>query len=100
MKEKICLIIILILLLCVLLLCGGCGKFSGKSYENTDITKEQVGGGYFTQVKTWGGIGTKYFCIMYANDTKVLYFVVYDGYSFGITPLYNTDGTLQIYEEE
>ena len=22
-----------------------------------------------------------------------------DGYKFGITPLYNTDGTLQVYEE-
>ena len=37
--------------------------------------------------------------IVYANDTKVKYFVKWTGYQFGITPLYNADGTLQIYEE-
>lgn len=36
---------------------------------------------------------------MYANDTKVKYFVRQYGYEFGISPLYNADGTLQIYEE-
>lgn len=30
---------------------------------------------------------------------KVKYFVEDGSYSFSITPLYNTDGTLQVYEE-
>ena len=37
---------------------------------------------------------------VYANDTKVMYFIVSGSSTFGITPLYNTNGTLQIYEGE
>ena len=45
----------------------------------------------------WGSIPT---CrIVYANDTKVKYFVFFDEYKGGISPLYNSDGTLQVYEE-
>lgn len=37
--------------------------------------------------------------MVYANDTKVKYLMVNTGYAIGITPLYNADGTLQLYEE-
>lgn len=38
--------------------------------------------------------------IVYANDTGVEYMIVQIYRRFGITPLYNADGTLKIYEEE
>lgn len=34
-----------------------------------------------------------------AKDTKVKYFIAKSGYKFGITPLYNADGTVQVYGE-
>lgn len=37
--------------------------------------------------------------ISHAKDTKVKYLIIVSGYKFGITPLYNADGTLQVYEE-
>ena len=52
------------------------------------------GNGYFTVIVKWSE-----YQIVYANDTKVKYFIKESNYHFGITPLYNADGTLQIYEE-
>lgn len=91
--------ILALLLICVILIFSlvGCGK----SYqEATNLNERGVGKGYFTTVKQWGG-GGGYDCyIVYANDTKVMYFIMGDSYTSGITPLYNADGTLQIYNEE
>jgi hypothetical protein len=49
---------------------------------------------------SWGGMGVNSYMIVYANDTKVMYYI--DAYSIagGMTPLYNADGTLQIYDGE
>ena len=49
-------------------------------------------GGYFTLLTEWNG-GS----IVYANDTKVKYLVTLGDGRSGITPLYNADGTLQVY---
>ena len=38
--------------------------------------------------------------IVYANDTKVKYLILSGGNRYGITPLYNSDGTLQVYSDE
>ena len=73
-----------------------------RSYEeasNTDYTFHPFSDGYFITVKEWdGGANYAFERIVYAYDTRVMYYV----YSFndkgGITPLYNADGTLQIYE--
>ena len=94
MKKK--LIALLIMCLFTLSLVG-----CGQSYQNATKTHEEtIGQGYFTTVEQWGG-GTDYdYSIVYANDTKVMYFIVNGGSTFGITPLHNTDGTLQIYEGE
>jgi hypothetical protein len=91
--------ILALLLICVILIFSlvGCGK----SYrEATAPNETDVGKGYFTTVKYWGGGGGIDYYIVYANDTKVMYFLVSGGYTSGITPLYNADGTLQIYNEE
>ena len=38
--------------------------------------------------------------MVYAKDTHVKYMIVIGHYRAAITPLYNADGTLQIYEGE
>ena len=55
--------------------------------------------GYFTAINKWRDWNSRY-CIVYANDTKVKYFIAYSAKKFGITPLYNADGTLQVYDGE
>lgn len=59
--------------------------------------EESIGGGYFTVITSWGEANSYY--IVYAKDTKVKYLVKRTGYQFGITPLYNAYGTLQVYED-
>lgn len=49
-------------------------------------------------ISKWGDAVSTYY-IIYANDTKVKYFVKWHSSQWGITALYNADGTLQIYEE-
>ena len=55
-------------------------------------------GGYFTLLTKWEDAKGWYY-VVYANDTKVKYLVTYGDSSSGITPLYNADGTLQVYGE-
>lgn len=38
--------------------------------------------------------------VLYDKNTKVMYFVKYTGYQFGITPIYNSDGTVKLYDGE
>lgn len=92
MKNKL----IALLIICLLLLSlVGCSK----SYqESTKPKNDYMGEGYFTTVEEWGGGANYNYSIVYANDTKVMYFIVMGGSAFGITPLYNADGTLQIYD--
>lgn len=54
-------------------------------------------GSYFVVVEEWWEDGKNY-SIVYAADTKVMYLVVDGSYRFGITELYNDDGTVRIYE--
>ena len=90
--------IISLMLVIVILICGLCG--CGRSYSEAQILEDSQSWGheYFTMIKAWYDSDHSYY-IVYANDTKVLYFVSDGGYGSGITPLYNADGTLQVYEE-
>ena len=36
--------------------------------------------------------------VLYDKNTKVMYFVIWSGYQFGITPIYNSDGTVKLYD--
>lgn len=38
--------------------------------------------------------------ILYDKNTKVMYFVKWSNYQFGITPIYNSDGTVKLYDGE
>ena len=85
----------IIAVLCICLLLTGCGT----SYEDAENGLITIGGGYFTQIKKWDENGA-FYRIVYANDTKVKYLIWKEGYRGGITPLYNTDGSLQVYKGE
>ena len=77
----------------------GCGTTYQEATRQTEGNASgDFGNGYFTEITSWSDACNNYI-IVYANDTKVKYFTVVTGYEFGITPLYNADGTLQIYEE-
>lgn len=93
MRKKFLAIILSSMLV---LSCVGCGT-TYQEATNTSNSSDSFAKGYFTVITEWGGTPT--YRIVYANDTKVKYFVLFDGYRGGISPLYNADGTLQIYEE-
>ena len=89
----------LALLLAIILCLGLCG--CGNSYsEATHKGDEMFAKGYFTIIKEWGSTADVTYRLMYANDTKVIYFYMNSGYGKDITPMYNADGTLQIYGGE
>lgn len=69
-----------------------------KSFSESVIVDNEIAGGYFTEIQEWRADDFNY-KIVYANDSKVKYLVVTCGYRYGITPLYNADGSLQLYEE-
>lgn len=95
MKKKIA----LVLVLCVMttMLCS-CSSSYDEPYTNSD---SNFGNGYFTVIRWWdGGIDFPTEYILYANDTGVMYYAFRTSHAGGITPLYNVDGTLQIYEGE
>lgn len=77
-------------------------NFSSTSYDEAKTSDMYAfSNGYFTVIKEWdGGVNFPLEQIVYANDTGVMYYVFLGDNSGGITPLYNADGTLQIYEGE
>ena len=94
MKKKIALILILCAMTSMLCSCSTVSY--DKAIENSSKTRL---GGYFTVVKEWA-YENEYYYTVYGNDTHVMYLFI-DGYrSYALTPLYNADGTLQIYEGE
>lgn len=38
--------------------------------------------------------------VFYDRNTKVMYFSKNSSYTFGITPIYNSDGTVKLYDGE
>ena len=38
--------------------------------------------------------------IVYDKDTKVMYYLIDDAYQMALTPIYNSDGTIRLYEGE
>lgn len=87
--------IILTLALATTLLLSGCGS----EYNAENETKEDFANGCFTEINSRNDTYGNY-KIVYANDTKVKYFIISNGSGCGITPLYNADGTLQVHEDE
>lgn len=92
MKNKL---IVLLLVFVFVFSLVGCTVTSENSVE---VREENL---YFTVIDEWRE-GLNNYQIVYANDTNVKYLMcVYQGvelYGHSMTPLYNADGTLQIYE--
>ena len=97
MKKKILVIIMAAMMAATMVSIIGCTSYQ----ESVDISQENdlFCNGYFTAINKWNYWHSNYY-IVYANDTKVKYFITYNGNKFGITPLYNADGTLQVYDGE
>lgn len=101
MKRKI------LLMLCCLSICFGavaCDSNDSNAYGKAveAKTSKTFGGGYFIVESEWED-SNYYYKIVYARDTGVKYFVIQSGYKLSMTPLYNTDDSLQIvdgYETE
>lgn len=64
-----------------------------------DITPEnsKLGNKYFDLVNIYEDGCTN---VAYDKNTNVMYFLRSNGNSFGITPIYNSDGSLKLYEGE
>lgn len=78
---------------------AGCGATYQEATGQTERnTSGDFGNGYFTKIAEWEDAYSNYY-IIYANDAKVKYLVMSSQTRSGITPLYNVDGTLQIYED-
>ncbi len=92
MKKKLLYIVAIIAVIACL--CG-CGTSYSEAVNNQ--SEGNFAGGYFTVITKWGDAYGDY-KIVYSNDTKVKYLVMTTGYKCGITPLYNEDGSLQVYE--
>lgn len=90
----------LILILTIALMCGM--MFTGCK---TTVT-EDVDNAYYqnafnqfvvVEERRNGDYGT--LSIMYDKDTKVMYYMITSAYRCGITPIYNSDGSVMIYDE-
>ena len=94
MKKKIA----LILVLCAIttMLCGCSTSYDEAKTSDTYTFSD----GYFTVIKEWHSDNMGECKILYADDTYVMYFYFDGNYTGGVTPLYNADGTLQIWEGE
>lgn len=91
MKQKLAAILAVAMMCMSLTACGG-----GKDIETT---KSDIGNKYFDLVYIYEDktIGTH---VGYDRNTGVMYFVYITGYKCCITPIYNADGSLKLYEEE
>lgn len=89
MKKKI-LTVALGLTLCFGM--TGCTKGNNES-ESSCFTNR-----YIDLVTIYkGDKGTE---VLYDKNTKVMYFAKWTIYQFGITPIYNSDGTVKLYDGE
>ena len=89
MKKKI-LAVALALVLCFGM--TGCTKGDIEPESNRLANK------YIDLVTIYKGKqGTK---VLYDKNTKVMYFMLWTADQFGITPIYNSDGTVKLYDEE
>ena len=91
----------LILVLTTALMCGmvftGCkttvtedvdNAYYQNAFNQFVVVEERQNGDYGT------------LSIMYDKDTKVMYYMFTSAYRCGVTPIYDSDGSVKIYEED
>lgn len=96
MKKRLLSVALAVVMVVCLVGCGTTTYQEATEQTESNASRD-FGNGYFAVITEQGG-----YKIVYAKDTKVKYLIGYRDYpysQFGITPLYNADGTLQIYEE-
>lgn len=101
------LMIFIFILICIF--CSSCSNNNKNDSSKNEVINENANetifGGYFTVIDEWKNKGEIYRNrIVYDNNSKVKYFVSYYTFNSGrsgvvMTPLYNKDGSLQVYEE-
>lgn len=74
-----------------------CVGMTGCGSGDITPTNNKLGNKYFDLVNIYE---SGYTNVAYDKNTNVMYFIEQSGYSFGITPIYNSDGTLKLYEGE
>lgn len=91
MKQKISAILAVAMMCMSLTACGG--------YKDIDTKESPIGNKYFDLVYIYEDktAGTH---VGYDRNTGVMYFVYITSYKCSITPIYNADGSLKLYEEE
>lgn len=87
MKKIIIIFVVMLLLTVITLTLCSCQK------EDPQVT------GRFVKVGSQSLDANHSVTIFYDSETKVMYVFYKSGYSGGLSPLYNADGTLMIYEE-
>ena len=89
MKKKI-LVVALALVLCFGM--AGCTK------GDIEPESSRLANKYIDLVTIYKGKqGTE---VLYDKNTKVMYFMLWTAEQFGITPIYNSDGTVKLYDGE
>lgn len=84
---------LLVVLVCVVVLLVGCGAGYESEEEDTFYTEEEDT--FYTVVYSDSS-----YLIVFDNYTKVMYHMSDGMYNIGtLTPLYNADGTLRVWEE-
>ena len=93
MKKKIFLIVFIIILETCLFGCGKKGdiKPEPSNYANKYIDLVNI----YEDTDNIGGMIVR---VAYDRETKVLYLITSGNNDSGITPIYNADGTLKLYE--
>lgn len=99
MRKKYIMLFAVISVAFLLVFLASCGEHTYQEALTTTEEDTSCFGGYFTEITEWWDDSGTYY-IVYANDTKVKYLICRGLRSVGVTPLYNADGTLQIYVPE
>lgn len=85
-----------IMLICVII--GSCVTACG-SKSNNKYEEKTFSGGYFIIDEEWSDNRANYM-IVHAKDTCVKYMITESAHRYDVTPLYNADGSLQVYNKQ
>ena len=91
-RKNIAVLVVIIMLIAVLIALGTVIMCSKSSVETENGVTTY--GEFFIVDKEWNDIDFTY-RIVHDKETGVKYMIIASGHRYGITPLYNADGSLQ-----
>lgn len=74
-----------------------CFGMTGCTKGDIEPESSYLANKYIDLVTIYKKYGTE---VLYDKNTKVMYFLRQSGNQFGITPIYNSDGTVKLYDGE